>query len=368
MSVLASKQAITRILSGDAISPAITNQPSIDLETNIDNIFSYLNTSMTGYFEQDVSTTTGLVFGYRAAVIRDDAIVTSVAAGTVNLIATAVNYVEVDSSGNVSVNTTGYTSGRIPLWKITTDATSITALEDNRTHIFFDTDKALLPANNTFTGTNTFNKTVYLSKGVDIPSASTLTIGVDGNYFDVTGTTNVTALSTLQAGTRVVLQFDSVLTIVNSANLILPNNKDITTVPGIAYEFISEGAGVWRYLGTPVISTDQVQGWTYQQYFVETTLTDAANISWDLDTNQVAKVTLGGDRTLDNPSNMKAGAMYTLRIIQDATGSRLLSFGTAYKFPGGVVPTLTSTANAVDIITFICDGTNMYGIFQGDFK
>lgn len=113
---------------------------------------------------------------------------------------------------------------------------------------------------------------------------------------------------------------------------------------------------------------DTVQEWTRAQNFNATTLTDAANITWDAQLNQVASVTLAGNRTLDNPTNMKDGATYILTVKQDATGSRTLSFGSAYKFPGGTAPTLTAAANAVDILTFVSDGTNMYAVSQLDFK
>lgn len=96
-------------------------------------------------------------------------------------------------------------------------------------------------------------------------------------------------------------------------------------------------------------------------------LTDGANIAWDLNSRQVAQVTLGGNRTLDNPTNLKSGAYYTLIVKQDATGSRTLAYGSAYKWFGGVAPILSAAANAVDIITFISDGTNMYCSIQRGF-
>lgn len=88
------------------------------------------------------------------------------------------------------------------------------------------------------------------------------------------------------------------------------------------------------------------------------TLTDGANISWDLNTIN-ATVTLAGNRVLDNPSNKKNGGFYLLIVKQDATGSRTLSYGTDYKFPGGTAPILTTTTNAVDFLRFFCDGTDM---------
>jgi hypothetical protein len=98
------------------------------------------------------------------------------------------------------------------------------------------------------------------------------------------------------------------------------------------------------------------------------TLTDGATISWNTASGQIATVTLGGNRTFLGPTNLKIGT-YVLNVIQDGTGSRTGDFSnTVFKFPGGVKPTLTTTANARDIIFFYSDGTNMYGSFLPDVK
>jgi len=99
----------------------------------------------------------------------------------------------------------------------------------------------------------------------------------------------------------------------------------------------------------------------------ETTLTDGANIAWDARAKQTPAVTLAGNRTLDNPTNMDAGATYILRVTQDGTGTRTLAYGTAYKWPGGIAPVLSTAINSVDIITFVSDGTSMYGAIQKAF-
>ena len=116
------------------------------------------------------------------------------------------------------------------------------------------------------------------------------------------------------------------------------------------------------------VTVQPTSNFTEQQYFGAKTLIDGANVSWDLNNNQVAKLTLAGNRTLDNPTNMKDGATYILIISQDATGSRTLSYGSAYKWPGGTAPTLTTTANAIDVLSFVSDGTNMFGVSQLDFQ
>jgi hypothetical protein len=123
-------------------------------------------------------------------------------------------------------------------------------------------------------------------------------------------------------------------------------------------------------LGKPIEELPQgvaVLGWqqeyTASHSFKATTLTDAATIAWDLSTNQVAKVTLGGNRALGNPTNGKDGGVYILFVTQDGTGSRTLSYDSnVYKWPtGGLTPVLTTSANRTDILTFVSLGGKMYG-------
>ena len=113
---------------------------------------------------------------------------------------------------------------------------------------------------------------------------------------------------------------------------------------------------------------NRVNAFTKQQYFSLSTLSDAANIAWNVEGSQVAQVTLGGNRTLSNPTNIKEGATYILYIIQDATGGRTLSFGTNYKFPNGVAPILTTNANAVDILTCVSRAGLLHCVLSKNFK
>tara|TARA_B100000519_G_scaffold187173_1_gene183715 strand:+ start:28 stop:606 length:579 start_codon:yes stop_codon:yes gene_type:complete len=105
------------------------------------------------------------------------------------------------------------------------------------------------------------------------------------------------------------------------------------------------------------------------QGFVMTTLTDAATIQWDLTKNQVTTVTLGGNRVLAAPTGQRAGSTYVLITKQDSSGSRTLNTtDPTYKFPGGTSPTLSTGANAVDVLTFVSDGTSMFGVSQLNFS
>ena len=88
------------------------------------------------------------------------------------------------------------------------------------------------------------------------------------------------------------------------------------------------------------------------------TLTDGANIAWDASLGAYATVTLAGNRTLDNPSNVVAGGMYKIFVKQDGTGGRTLAFGANFKFPGAIVPTISTGISAVDILEFWAETTS----------
>ena len=94
------------------------------------------------------------------------------------------------------------------------------------------------------------------------------------------------------------------------------------------------------------------QSYTAQQRGAITALTDGATITPDFAVANNFSVTLGGNRTLANPTNLTAGASGCIWITQDGTGSRVLSFGSQYDFTGGTAPTLTTTAAAVDCLAY----------------
>ena len=99
------------------------------------------------------------------------------------------------------------------------------------------------------------------------------------------------------------------------------------------------------------------------------TLTDAANISYDMDDGNNAAVTLAGNRTLDNPTNITVGQSGSIFITQDGTGSRTLAYGDAYDFAGGTAPTLSTAANAVDRIDYIVrTTTSIHCVFTANYS
>lgn len=96
-------------------------------------------------------------------------------------------------------------------------------------------------------------------------------------------------------------------------------------------------------------------------------LTYGATINTDCSKGNVFTVTLTGNATLATPTNMQAGATYQWIIKQDATGGRTLSYGTAFWWANKTPPTLSTGANAQDIITAIYDGTKLNAVLSTNF-
>jgi hypothetical protein len=113
------------------------------------------------------------------------------------------------------------------------------------------------------------------------------------------------------------------------------------------------------FTGNTIVVTDQEQAFSRQQWANLATLANSTTITWNLSQAQVAQTYLTANATLSNPTNMQAGATYILFLRQ--TGNVTLSFGNAYSFVNNVTPVVTSTAGATNILSFVSDGTRLYG-------
>ena len=103
--------------------------------------------------------------------------------------------------------------------------------------------------------------------------------------------------------------------------------------------------------------TNAVQSFTVAQRGSITALTDGATITPDFAAANNYSLTIGGNRTLANPSNLTAGQSGAIVITQDGTGSRTLAYGSYWKFSGGTAPTLTTTAAAVDVLAYYVESS-----------
>jgi hypothetical protein len=131
----------------------------------------------------------------------------------------------------------------------------------------------------------------------------------------------------------------------------LANTATARTNLGVAI-----GVNVQAYDANNAV-TNVAQSFSAAQRGTISALTDGATITPNFALANNFSVTLGGNRTLANPTNLTAGQHGVIVITQDGTGSRTLAYGSYFKFPSGTAPTLTTTASAVDVLAYYVEST-----------
>lgn len=97
------------------------------------------------------------------------------------------------------------------------------------------------PSTNTYTGMQRW------AKGADVASLTSLILGTDGNYFNVTGVNSITGIATVGIGTWLRLHFNSSLALIHHAtNFALPGQSIIVASAGDEADFVEYGSSVFR--------------------------------------------------------------------------------------------------------------------------
>jgi hypothetical protein len=197
-------------------------------------------------------------------------------------------------------------------------------------------------------------------------------------------TVTMKAASTMLAGSTVYFRDGSTATVDASGFLQVPlgsqadmlnagctpvgvrNNDNATTNPGATNDSTQDYVvgSKWYNKSTGglficVDATASAAVWNpMTRGMLPVALTDAATITPDASLSDVFTVTLGGNRTLANPSNLAPGQMLMITVSQDGTGNRTLAYGNIWTFDGGT-PTLSTSASAVDLIRGHYDGVKI---------
>jgi hypothetical protein len=205
-------------------------------------------------------------------------------------------------------------------------------------------------------GTATGNRTVSTS--------ATITTGTIPNLTSSTANITLGTIPTLTAGT----------TTSTAANITNGTVATLNSTTGTIANFtttltgdltISTGSAT---VGTRVAVVNTAQQYSRAHNFAATALTiTGGTVPWDLSQNQVATLSVNTTTTMNTPTNPQAGATYVL-IVTQSGGNNTLSFSTAYKFQGGVVPVLSTGASQVDVLSFVSNGTVLYGVASQNFS
>jgi len=196
--------------------------------------------------------------------------------------------------------------------------------------------------------------------GTTTSTAATITSGTITNLASTTGT-----IATLNSTTGTIATLNSTtgtIATLNSTTGTIGNFT--TTLTGDVT--ISTGSAT---VGTRVAVVDTAQEYTRCHNFNATALTiTSGTVSWNLAENQVATLEVTTNSTMNTPTNPQAGATYVLIVTQGTSGNNTLSYSTAYKFSGGDVPVLSTGSAQVDVLSFISDGTVLYGVASQNFS
>jgi hypothetical protein len=179
------------------------------------------------------------------------------------------------------------------------------------------------------------------------------------------GTITTALIPTLTAGTTTGtagIFTSGTVTTLNSTTGTIGNFT--TTLTGDVT--ISTGSAT---VGTRVAVLNTAQQYTRAHNFAATALTiTSGTVPWNLAENQVATLTVTTNSTMNTPTNPQAGSTYVMIVTQGTGGSNTLSFSTAYKFVGGSAPVLSTGSAQVDVLSFVSNGTVLYGVASQNFS
>ena len=226
----------------------------------------------------------------------------------------------------------------------TTDHNSLTGLQGGTAGQYYHltanqfNNLALTSSANTFTQQQTF------SGGLSATSMSATSLYINGTVFSgdsfTTGFTYTPTTNTFTIGRNNGL---SALTATINTMTGLTVNGNITFTGQSNNPIYSAGSGTFTGAQT--------------------------EITLDFNSSSIQTVVLTGTTKFNSPLNIKNGAIYTLILKQNSTGGWNVNWFTpTFKWESGTLPAITTTANAVDLITFISDGTTLYGIIAKNFS
>lgn len=192
-----------------------------------------------------------------------------------------------------------------------------------------------------------FDKKVMVLKNPQSSTPVTVNAGAGNTIF-------AASAFTLQPGTWVIMMGNSTnWTFLYGAGVGLTPNGMIYSTPGWTLDIAT--AANYR-AGTANKILDAAAGWAGAAEVSLGNLTGSVTLDFSagIDFGGIAT----GNITLANPNNVKPGQKGAIRINQDATGSRTITFGSSFKHPFGVAPVLSTPANSIDFLFYDAQNTN----------
>lgn len=196
------------------------------------------------------------------------------------------------------------------------------------------------------TGSETLTNKTLTSPIVNTPTLTGPKIADGGSIQDENGNEQIKFSTTASAVNEITVK-----------NAATGNAPDVQATGGdsnIDLKLTPKGTG-------KVVPQKQVNFGAFTAYFTETDNGNSSTsdtIDWTLSNKQ--KSTLTGNCTFTFTAPPGPCSL-VLKLVQDGTGSRTVTWPAAVHWSGASAPTLTTTANRVDIITFYYDGATYFG-------
>lgn len=372
--------------------------------------------SPAALYGRNAVTTAALTWGYLGGTVSISGTPTQVANGTVTLAASATNYIEANpATGAVSVNQTGFTSGRTPLYSVVTGAATVSNYTDLRVlgggggGATTDDIADAIAAHEAESDPHTqyqkesekgaANGYASLDSGGKLPTSQLPNLAI----IDFLGTAaNQTAMLALtgEKGDWCARSDNSKVYVITGSDptsigswtaLSYPTGTGGTvtsvdlSVPGVLYNvsgnpvttsgtltFSLKTQTANTFLAGPVsgaaatptmrslVAADMgallaaVNVFTKNQSVATVALTGASP-AIDASLTNNYKITLTANNTLPNPTNLTEGMVLNFAIAQDATGGRALSFGSVYKVTGSI----NTAASSKSFMSCYYDGSEL---------
>jgi hypothetical protein len=205
--------------------------------------------------------------------------------------------------------------------------------------------------------------------GLTVATSKTGASAITGvSFTDTWNTSGNPAALKIQAVLTANGATSKLLYLVSGANPLAPSDKFYVLYDGSTWQAqgstivaggqtISAG-GLTLTTGNILVSSGNITITSGRLSTAVATLTDAATIATDASLANHFRVTLGGNRTLGNPTNAYDGARVVYEVIQDGTGNRTLAFDTNFAFGSDISSiTLSTGANLRDFITVVYNST-----------
>lgn len=206
----------------------------------------------------------------------------------------------------------------------------------------------------TFVGDDSSGTAVNAGETFKIAGGTNITTAVSGDTLTITGPT-LTSFITASSSDTLTNKSGAVSMFTNDAGYLTNNGNGDITFTGSTITSPSNADITLDPAGTGDINLNATARFNVGYKEDINALTSSTGITVDAALASVHTVTLAHSTTF-TISNLPTGGTVTIIITQDGTGSKTGAFAST-KFAGGT-PTLSTDANAIDVVTIFNDGTN----------